>query len=465
MSRRQAGVGRKADTTIADPSPKPSPQGKDKRLLHIGIAFIALVVVAFLAWLFISGTASEFFDALMHAHPAWVLAGIGCFVGYLVLDSACYRVAGMLTGSRLGARDVVSVAAAGIVFGYLTPSQMGGAPAQVVRLSQVGLKVGDATAVQITKFFVYQAAVTLLGATVMIAEYAYFVERFGNIVIVSILSFGVHLLIMAFMVAIVVAPGLVRSLCHLLVRLGSGFGPDKKLRVFKDPAALHARVDDEVDEYAGAVRSAIRHGGVVITAVAVTILQLASLYCAPYCVLRALGVESVDFFTTLCAAAFIQLIMTAVPLPGGTGGAEGGFVLFFGPELGALTAVGTVLWRAFTFYLPVLICLPLLGLRSKLSPAQRLERFGEAHVGREGRRDAIRIARGRVVELRDAAGRRLRPGSLRRGQRVFVTRRRGVAAVTPSLRAWRQAHRLRRRGQGHGRRTGGTPELGAKFCQ
>ena len=222
MSRRQADVGRKADTTIADPSPKPSPQGKDKRLLHIGIAFIALVVVAFLAWLFISGTASEFFDALMHAHPAWALAGIGCFVGCLVLDSACYRVAGMLTGSRLGVRDVVSVAAAGIVFGYLTPSQMGGAPAQVVRLSQVGLKVGDATAVQITKFFVYQAAVTLLGATVMIAEYAYFVERFGNIVIFSILSFGVHLLIMAFMVAIVVAPGLVRSLGHLLVRLGFG---------------------------------------------------------------------------------------------------------------------------------------------------------------------------------------------------------------------------------------------------
>ena len=88
--------------------------------------------------------------------------------------------------------------------------------------------------------------------------------------------------------------------------------------------------------------------------------------------LRALGVEGVDFFTTLCAAAFIQLIMTAVPLPGGTGGAEGTGLVLVGPELGALTAVGTVLWRAFTFYLPVLICLPLLGLRSKLSPAQRL---------------------------------------------------------------------------------------------
>ena len=79
--------------------------------------------------------------------------------------------------------------------------------------------MGDASAVQITKFFVYQAGVTLLGAVVMLAESSYFIERFGNIVIVSVLSFAVHLLIMAFMVAVVFAPGLIRRLCHFLVRL------------------------------------------------------------------------------------------------------------------------------------------------------------------------------------------------------------------------------------------------------
>ncbi len=345
--------------------------GKDRRMLALGIAFLALVAVGFVVWLFASGTAGTFFDALAHADPRWALAGVCCFFGYLVLDSLCYRVAGRLAGARLGTRDVVSVAAAGIVFGYLTPSQMGGAPAQIVRLSQVGLKIGDSSAVQITKFFVYQAAVTLLGAAVLIARSGYFIEHFGNIVVVSVLSFAVHLLIMAFMVAVVFAPGLIRRLCHFAVRFGARLLG--RTRFFKDPDALHRRVDEEVDAYSGAVRSAVRHGGIVVTAVVVTLLQLVVLYCAPYCVLRALGVEGADFFTTLCAAAFIQLIMTAVPLPGGTGGAEGGFVLFFGAELGALTAAGVVLWRAFTFYIPVVACVPLLGLRSrpKGEPAPR----------------------------------------------------------------------------------------------
>ena len=128
---------------------------------------------------------------------------------------------------------------------------------------------------------------------------------------------------------------------------------------------MHARVDAEVDGYAGAVHQAIRQGKVVVLAIVINVGQLACLYCIPFCVLRALGVTDIDFLTAMCASAFIQLIMTAVPLPGGTGGAEAGFVLFFKPELGALTTAAVVLWRALAYYLPIVFSLPLLGLRTR----------------------------------------------------------------------------------------------------
>ena len=272
----------------------------------------------------------------------------------------CYRVAARLTDSYLGFKDLLSVAAAGIVFGFLTPGQSGAAPAQIVRLSQVGLKVGDATALQLTKFFIYQAAVTVFGAVVLLTRTSYFVERFGDIVLVCVLAFGIHVAIMLGLIAMVFFPNAVRKVCHLLVRLGSG-----KLHLIKDPQAMHDRVDAEVDGYAGAVHQAIRQGKVVGLAIAINVGQLACLYCIPFCVLRALGVTDIDFLTAMCASAFIQLIMTAVPLPGGTGGAEAGFVLFFKPELGAMTTAAVVLWRALSFYLPIVCSLPLLGLRSR----------------------------------------------------------------------------------------------------
>ena len=345
----------------------PAPRGKRPRKQRVeksgvksGVLFILVVAIGFAIWLFASGTAEEFFDALKGANLPWIFLGALFFCAFFGLDMVCYRVAARLTDSYLGFKDLLSVAAAGIVFGFLTPGQSGAAPAQIVRLSQVGLKVGDATALQLTKFFIYQAAVTVFGAVVLLTRTSYFVERFGDIVLVCVLAFGIHVAIMLGLIAMVFFPNAVRKVCHLFVRLGSG-----RLHLIKDPRAMHDRVDAEVDGYAGAVYQAIRQGKVVGLAIAINVGQLACLYCIPFCVLRALGVTDIDFLTAMCASAFIQLIMTAVPLPGGTGGAEAGFVLFFKPELGAMTTAAVVLWRALSFYLPIVCSLPLLGLRSR----------------------------------------------------------------------------------------------------
>ncbi len=335
-------------------------QGGQKSKARMGVLFLLAVAAVFAIWLFASGTAEEFFEAIRCANLVWLLLGALFFCLFFGLDMVCYRVAARLTDSYLGIKDLFSVAAAGIVFGFLTPGQSGAAPAQIVRLSQVGLKVGDATALQLTKFFIYQAAVTLFGAVVLVGRAGYFIERFGDIVVVCVLAFGVHVAIMLGLVAMVFFPNAVRKVCHFLVRALSG-----KVRIIKDPEALHAKVDSEVDGYAGSVHQAIRQGKIVGLAVAINVGQLACLYCIPFCVLRALGVMDVDFLTALCASAFIQLIMTAVPLPGGTGGAEAGFALFFGPELGGLTTAAVVLWRALSFYLPIVFSMPLLGLRTR----------------------------------------------------------------------------------------------------
>ena len=390
--------------------------GSQRRLVRIGVLFLAAVAGGFIIWLVATGKAGEFLDALKHADKAWVLAGAGFFAGYFLLDMLIFRLSGMLTGVRLGFNDLASVAAAGIVFAYLTPGQMGAAPAQIVRLSQVGLKVGDASAIQLTKFFIYQAAVTVLGAVVLVARFSYFEAAFGHVVLVSALAFGVHLAIMAGLIAVIFFPNLFRKAGYWLVRLLSG-----RIGLIKGPDEILSRIDSEVDAYAGAVHAAVRHVPVVASAVVITIAQLISYYCIPFCVLRALGVADADFFNCLCSAAFVQLIMTAVPLPGGTGGAEGGFVLFFGPQLGSLSAAGVVLWRMLSFYGPVIVSVPMLGLRSTVGPHERLETYGEAHVGREGIKDDLRVAKEKTAGLREAASNktaRLRRAAKRKTSRA-----------------------------------------------
>ena len=60
----------------------------------------------------------------------------------------------------------------------------------------------------------------------------------------------------------------------------------------------------------------------------------------------------------------VQLVSTAVPLPGGTGGAEGGFALFFGGMFGSKATAGFLVWRLCSFIGPTLFAVPFLGMRS-----------------------------------------------------------------------------------------------------
>ena len=95
----------------------------------------------------------------------------------------------------------------------------------------------------------------------------------------------------------------------------------------------------------------------------VTMAQLASLYMIPWFVLGAFGIEA-DFLECLAAGSMVQMVASAVPLPGGTGGAEGGFLMFFGHMFGSASSAGFLVWRIATFFGPTLLAAPLLGLRS-----------------------------------------------------------------------------------------------------
>ena len=64
----------------------------------------------------------------------------------------------------------------------------------------------------------------------------------------------------------------------------------------------------------------------------------------------AFGKHEVDFFSVMAASAFVQLLSSAVPLPGGTGGAEGGFALFLGHFFGSAATAGYLLWRLYHVY-------------------------------------------------------------------------------------------------------------------
>ncbi|MDY2776945.1 MAG: lysylphosphatidylglycerol synthase transmembrane domain-containing protein [Collinsella sp.] len=357
---------------MSDPSksvvPKPhvdaSPAGgDDHKSARRGAIFIGFALLCFVAYLVVTGQVAQFMDAMKNVQVPWLIVACICMLLYLIFGIAAYAIAVWLDpNSPVGIRDLISVEASGIFFGNLTPMMMGSTPAQIYRLTKAGQNVGEAGATQFTRFIVYQFGLVVWGAVLLAARMPFFLDRYSDVQALTILcffSFGGHVLILVSIFAIALMPKTVTRVAHwglsVLARLGVATSKVETWRSF---------VDDEVHSFSEKFKLSAGHLSSMGLTVVITMLQLAFFYLVPYFIMLAFGKHDVDFLSVMAASAFVQLLSSAVPLPGGTGGAEGGFALFLGHFYGEAATAGYLLWRLISFIAPTILAAPLLGLRS-----------------------------------------------------------------------------------------------------
>ena len=336
-----------------------------------GALFLGCVVLVYIVYLVLSGQMFQFVDALSKVNLTWVWWACFCFILYFIFGVGAYVVAVWLDhDSPVGIRDLMSVEASGIFFGNLTPMMAGAVPAQILRLTRTGLDPGEAAATQFTRFIMFQFGVVLFAAIMLLAKFRFFLESYGDIVFLNLVVFGVHFAELLGLFVVCLAPNFVKRVGNAAISFLS------RHNWLKDREHWDEVVNVQVDEFSQAFLRAAKHLPSMFVTLVVTMLQLASLYMIPWFVLRAFGIKG-DFVECLAAGSMVQMVATAVPLPGGTGGAEGGFMLFYGKLFGSSATAGFLIWRIVTFFLPTFLSVPLLGLRSntRVSIYHRTQQF------------------------------------------------------------------------------------------
>ena len=341
----------------------------DKKQAARGAQFIALVFAAYVAFLFFSGQMGEFVAAFQNVDARWLFGAFLCAVLYFVFGVGAYVVSAMLDpGCPIGVRDLMAVESSGVFFGNLTPMQMGALPSQIYELTKAGLSVGEASAVQFSRFIIFQLGVVLFAALMLLAKFEFFLESYGDIVFINLLVFAGHALELTGLFVVCLCPGFVRRAGNGLLARASRYG------WVKNHDKWHDMLNNQVDEFSQSFKRSATHLADMAVTLVVTIFQLGSLYIMPWFVLHAFGV-SVDPLTCLAAGSMVQLVSTIVPLPGGTGGAEGGFALFLGPWFGPTATAGFLVWRIFTFFGPTAFAVTMLGLHSSHTKGSLYERW------------------------------------------------------------------------------------------
>ena len=87
-----------------------------------------------------------------------------------------------------------------------------------------------------------------------------------------------------------------------------------------------------------------------------TFLQWIAFFSIPYCIYRSFGFNSADILTMITGQIFLMNFMAIIPLPGGEGGAEGGFYLIYSLFFKSDTIITAIfIWRVLTYYSSIAI--------------------------------------------------------------------------------------------------------------
>lgn len=375
-SANRPGANRPGASRPGAPKPSVTPVAsgqQDLGSVRKSVVFLGAVAVAYVLFLVATGQVQTFFHALAQVRGSWVGVGLLCYVAYYLLGVCAYAIA--VVGdptSPLGIADLMSVEATGVFFSNLTPNGTGGAPAQILRLTRSGLSVGAAGALQYTRFIIYEAAEGVFAALMLVPRLGYFIDTYGNVFLVGALLFGAKVVEVTCLLLVCLLPRQVNALGNLALGLVHGWG------WIKDDTheRLGRVVNEQIYEFSNGFKTGARNVRLMALTLVVTLVQLGFQYALPWVVLRAFGIRQ-SLLTCLACGSILELLTSAIPLPGGTGGAEGGFAFLFGAMFGPAISAGYVVWRAIEYVLPVLAAVPLMGLRTRngLSLNARLRRW------------------------------------------------------------------------------------------
>ena len=300
-------------------------------------------------WVIISkNPTSELTAAFKKLVPKWILLGVLCIILYWGFETLIQNllVRRMCKGRHLW--NSFKVVMTGHFFNAITPFASGGQPMQAMTMVQQGVPIGTSASILLSKFIVYQTILTLYSLVVLILELKFFIKHVNGLIYLSLLGFSINFVVVVILICAAFMKEKVKRIGFWTINLLT------KMHIIKKPAAYKRNIIRQVDLFNSNIQGIRGNMGLVVKVVGLTILQLTAYFLIPFAVYRALGLTGTEVFLMISATAFIVMISSFIPVPGGSGAAEGSFFIFFQlffPK--TILPVAILCWRILTFYVPL----------------------------------------------------------------------------------------------------------------
>ncbi len=246
-------------------------------------------------------------------------------------------------------------------FHAITPFAVGGQPYEIYSLKKSKLKITEATNVSIVNFIVYQIALVLLGIIAIVYNHHFVLLKENDLLKnLVVIGFLVNFIVIVALFLLTCTKKINKILMKFIIKVLN------KIHIVKNKDEKIKQFNEYLNEFHQGAKILLQDKKLFIKLIFVHFIGLISSYLIPLTLAYAMGISSYTGIEAIVLSSYVMLIGAFVPIPGGTGGLEYGFMTFYGSFIkGSKLNAIMLLWRFITYYFAMILGAILLGIRKK----------------------------------------------------------------------------------------------------
>ncbi len=326
-------------------------------------AFLLLIPIGFIIYFFMSENGlMDLIENATNFNKWWLAAGVLCQFSNVAIDAYILYKLTHNYNKNYTFRQSLKTTAVGQFFSVITPGAVGGQPMQLYCMSKQKLDTGVSTSCLIQKFLVYQTTITFYSLIVMLCNLDLFRgDLKGWMLSLAAFGFISHAIVVIFIFMFSVNKQLTDKIIKFFFNFLS------KIKIIKNPPEKIKKVEQQLEYFHESNSKLYKNKKLLLTTFSLTTLQLTLIFLIPYMIYRSFNFLGASVFDMITGQAFVTMVSSFVPLPGGSGAAEGSFYVFFSLFFTENTIKSAILiWRIITYFLNIIIFAPFSNI-SKIS--------------------------------------------------------------------------------------------------
>lgn len=313
---------------------------------------LLLVVTILVLFLSLKDNYKEIFSILKTLNKWWLLISFLLIVSYWFFKAIALNAIAKKFKGDFKFRKSFKLILEINFFNAITPFSSGGQPFEIYSLRKQKIKMADCTTIVIQQFVVYQIALVLLGIIAIISNHIFHIFP-NNGLLKNLVTLGFILNTLVTIVLFLLAftkktnKFIINKVINLL----------HKLKIVKNKEKQTEKFNKYINELYDGTKLLLKNKLSFLGMIFINFVGLICFYLVPLTILYSTGdYTSFNGLKSIISSAYVMLMGSFVPIPGGTGGLEFGFIKFYGNFIkGSILTAIMITWRFITYYIPMIV--------------------------------------------------------------------------------------------------------------